>query len=160
MTKIKKLFLITLSILLVGSMGVLAQTSDTSFSGGINEVIATIDKNNLDETEKEGLLLMREEEKLARDVYLNLYEKWNLKTFYNIAQSEKTHMEAIKKLLDRYNLKDPVGKDVIGVFESEKLQGIYNELVAKGSESLEQALKAAALIEELDIYDLKELLSK
>ncbi len=69
MTKIKKLFLITLSILLVGSMGVLAQTSDTSFSGGINEVIATIDKNNLDETEKEGLLLMREEEKLARDVY-------------------------------------------------------------------------------------------
>ncbi|MEA1940422.1 MAG: DUF2202 domain-containing protein, partial [Candidatus Caldatribacteriota bacterium] len=108
MTKIKKLFLITLSILLVGSMGSLAQTSDTSFSGGINEVIATIDKNNLDETEKEGLLLMREEEKLARDVYLNLYEKWNLKTFYNIAQSEKTHMEAIKTLLDRYDIKDPV----------------------------------------------------
>jgi len=56
MTKIKKLFLITLSILLVGSMGALAQTSDTSFSGSINEVIATIDKNNLDETEKEGVL--------------------------------------------------------------------------------------------------------
>jgi len=99
MTKIKKLFLITLSMLLLGSMGVLAQTSDTSFSGGINEVIATIDKNNLDETEKEGLLLMREEEKLARDVYLNLYEKWNLKTFYNIAQSEKTHMEANKDIV-------------------------------------------------------------
>jgi hypothetical protein len=99
MTKIKKLFLITLSILLVGSMGVLAQTSDTSFSGGINEVITTIDKNNLDKTEKEGLLLMREEEKLTRDVYLNLYEKWNLKTFYNITQTEKTHMEAIRTLL-------------------------------------------------------------
>jgi len=56
MTKIKKLFLITLSILLVGSMGVLAQTSDTSFSGSINEVIATIDKKNLDEIEKEGVL--------------------------------------------------------------------------------------------------------
>jgi hypothetical protein len=160
MTKIKKYFLITLLILLVGSMGALAQTSDTSFSGGINEVIATIDKNNLDETEKEGLFLMREEEKLARDVYLNLYEKWNLKTYYNIAQSEKTHMEAIKILLNRYDLKDPVGEDIIGVFESEKLQGLYNELVAQGSESLEQALKVGALIEELDIYDLKELLSK
>ena len=56
MTKIKKLFLITLLILLVGSMGTLAQTSDTSFSGGIDEVIATIDKNNLDKTEKEGVL--------------------------------------------------------------------------------------------------------
>ena len=160
MTKIKKLFLIALSILLVGSMGALAQTSDTSFSGSINEVIATIDKNNLDETEKEGLFLMREEEKLARDVYLNLYEKWNLKTYYNIAQSEKTHMEAIKILLNRYDLKDPVGEDIIGVFESEKLQELYNELVAQGSESLEQALKVGALIEELDIYDLKELLSK
>jgi hypothetical protein len=160
MTKIKKYFLITLLILLVGSMGALAQTSDTSFSGGINEVIATIDKNNLDETEKEGLFLMREEEKLARDVYLNLYEKWNLKTYYNIAQSEKTHMEAIKILLNRYDLKDPVGEDIIGVFESEKLQELYNELVAQGSESLEQALKVGALIEELDIYDLKELLSK
>jgi hypothetical protein len=160
MTKIKKYFLITLLILLVGSMGALAQTSDTSFSGGINEVIATIDKNNLDETEKEGLFLMREEEKLARDVYLNLYEKWNLKTYYNIAQSEKSHMEAIKLLLNRYDLKDPVGEDIIGVFESEKLQGLYNELVAQGSGSLEQALKVGTLIEELDIYDLKELLSK
>ena len=56
MTKIKKLFLITLLILLVGSMGTLAQTSDTSFSKGINKVIATIDKNNLDKTEKEGVL--------------------------------------------------------------------------------------------------------
>jgi len=160
MTKIKKYFLITLSILLVGSMGALAQTSNTSFSKGINEVIATIDKNNLEETEKEGLFLMREEEKLARDVYLKLYEKWNLKTYYNIAQSEKTHMEAIKILLKRYDLKDPVGEDIIGIFESEKLQGLYNELVAQGSGSLEQALRVGALIEELDIYDLKELLSK
>ncbi|GAJ07529.1 unnamed protein product, partial [marine sediment metagenome] len=160
MTKIKKLLLITLSMLLLISMSVLAQTSDTSFSGGINEVIATIDKNNLDEIEKEGLFLMREEEKLARDVYLNLYEKWDLKTFYNIAQSEKTHLEAIKLLLDRYDLKDPIGKDIIGVFENEKLQELYNELVTQGGESLEQALKVGALIEELDIYDLKELLSK
>jgi len=160
MTKIKKLLLITLSMLLLVSMSVLAQTSDTSFSGSINEVIATIDKNNLDEIEKEGLFLMREEEKLARDIYLNLYEKWDLKTFYNIAQSEKTHMEAIKLLLDRYDLKDPIGKDIIGVFENEKLQGLYNELVTQGGESLEQALKVGALIEELDIYDLKELLSK
>lgn len=160
MTKIKNLFLITFLILLVSSMGVLTQTSDTSFSVGINEVIVTIDKKNLDETEKEGLLLMREEEKLARDVYLNLYEKWNLKTFYNIAQSEKTHMEAVRTLLDRYDIKDPVEEDIMGVFKNEKLQELYNKLVAQGGESLEQALKVSALIEELDIYDLKELLSK
>jgi len=37
-------------------MGALAQTSDTGFSGGINELITTIDKNNLDETGKEVVL--------------------------------------------------------------------------------------------------------
>lgn len=31
----------------------------------------------------EGLLYMREEEKLARDVYIALYEKWGLRTFLN-----------------------------------------------------------------------------
>lgn len=51
---------------------------------------------------------MREEEKLARDVYLELYETWDLPVFYNIAQSEQTHMGAVKTLIEKYNLKDPI----------------------------------------------------
>ena len=139
---------------------IFAQNNDFNFIQNINGIIDSIEKNSLDETEKEGLLLMREEEKLARDVYLTLYDIWDLKIFYNIAQSEKTHMEAIKSLLDRYNIKDPVGKDIVGVFENEKLQKIYDELVEKGSESLKQALSVGATVEELDIFDLKELLDQ
>ena len=139
---------------------IFAQNNGTSFSGGINAIITDIEKRNIDTIEKEGILLMREEEKLARDVYLALYDQWNLKIFYNIAQSEKTHMEAIKLLLDRYGIEDPVGEDIIGTFENERLQTLYDELVAKGSQSLEQALSASATVEELDIYDLKELLGK
>jgi len=160
MNKITKLFLITFSILLVGSIGIFAQNNETNFRGSINEIVNTLDKNSIEEGEKEGILLIREEEKLARDVYLTLYDKWNLKIFINIAHSEKTHMEAVKLLLERYGIKDPVGKDIVGVFENERLQELYDELVAKGSESIKQALIASATVEELDIYDLKELLSK
>jgi len=137
-----------------------AQNSETDFSGNISTIIDDIEKGNIDIIEKEGILLMREEEKLARDVYLAFYDKWNLKIFYNIAQSEKTHMEAVKLLLKRYGIEDPVGEDIVGTFEKERLQILYDKLVAKGIQSLEQALSASATVEELDIYDLKELLSK
>ena len=40
---------------------------------------------------------MREEEKVARDVYLSLNDTWNLRIFKNITSSEQTHMNAIKK---------------------------------------------------------------
>lgn len=49
---------------------------------------------------------MREEEKLARDVYLTFGEKWGLTLFTNIAKSEQTHTDAVKTLLDRYEIKD------------------------------------------------------
>jgi len=160
MNKYFKIFFLVFSIFLIVSSGILAQNNQTNFSGNINLIINDIEKGSIDSIEKEGILLMREEEKLARDVYLALYDKWNLKTFYNIAQSEKTHMEAVKLLLKRYGIEDPVGKDIVGTFKNEKLQKLYDELVAMGNESLEQALSASATVEELDIYDLKELLSK
>ncbi len=160
MNKYFKIFFLVFSIFLIAGSGISAQNNDTNFSGNINLIISNIEKESIDAIEKEGILLMREEEKLARDVYLALYDKWNLKIFYNIAQSEKTHMEAMKLLLERYGIIDPVGEDIVGTFENDKLQKLYNELVAKGSQSLEQALSASATVEELDIYDLKELLGK
>ncbi|MDP2030099.1 MAG: DUF2202 domain-containing protein [Thiobacillus sp.] len=51
---------------------------------------------------KTDLLFMREEEKLARDVYLTLYETWGLAVFSNIASSEQSHMDALLKLLRTY----------------------------------------------------------
>jgi len=72
--------------------------------------------------EIEGLLFMREEEKLARDVYLTLYDQWNLSIFKNIAASESAHMDAILTLLERYGIDDPAaGKDV-GEFTNPDLQ--------------------------------------
>ncbi len=112
----------------------------------------------LSSEEEAGLLQMRQEEKLARDVYLALYETWGTKVFANIAASEVRHMAAVKWLLDKYGLGDPVGEDGPGVFSDPYFQGLYDELVAAGSISVVEALRVGATIEDLDIYDLLECL--
>jgi hypothetical protein len=102
-----------------------------------------------------GLQFMREEEKLARDVYLTLYQKWELPIFNNIATSEATHMAAVKTLLDRYGIADPAAGKSIGVFSDATLQTLYNQLIAQGSQSFAAAVKVGAAIEEIDIRDLQ-----
>jgi len=114
----------------------------------------------VDASEQEGLLLMREEEKLARDVYLTLYSVQGLAIFQNISNSEQSHMDAVKGLLDRYGIPDPVTNDVLGVFANTELQSLYDYLVASGSASLLDALYVGATIEELDIADLEQLISE
>jgi hypothetical protein len=99
---------------------------------------------------------MREEEKLARDVYLTLNDVWNLRVFQNISQSEQAHMDAIKTLLDFYGLEDPVAGNDIGIFTNPDLQTLYDQLVLSGSTSLSEALRAGVSIEEIDIVDLQE----
>jgi hypothetical protein len=110
--------------------------------------------------EVEGILFMREEEKLARDVYLYLYEVFPLRPFLNISKSEQAHMDAIKYLIDTYELEDPVGENQEGIFQNQELQELYNELIKTGSESREEALKVGALIEEIDIIDLRNELEE
>jgi hypothetical protein len=106
------------------------------------------------------LVLMREEEKLARDVYQTLGDKWGLQIFSNIAASEQTHTDAVKNLLNTYDITDPVTNDEIGVFKSEVLQKLYTDLIKDGEQSLVQAFKVGAEIEDLDIRDLDIAMSE
>ncbi len=118
------------------------------------QVIETTLSWSLSELEKTSLLQMREEEKLAHDVYTSLYKTWGKQIFSNISQSEQTHTNAVKLLLDRYQIEDPA-KDKEGEFKSEELQKLYNLLVEKWKKSLLDALIVGATIEDLDIYDLQ-----
>ena len=116
--------------------------------------------DNVDLTAEEinDLLYMREEEKLARDVYQFLYEQWGLTVFQSISQSEQNHMDSVLELLVAYGIDDPAANTAVGEFTNEALQDLYNSLTAQGSVSLEQALRVGALIEEVDIQDLEEAL--
>ncbi len=103
-----------------------------------------------------GLYYMREEEKLAHDVYLALYAKWGAQVFNNIAQSETQHTEAVRSLILAYGLEDPAATTAPGVFVNADLQALYNQLVAMGQPSLVDALKVGCLVEETDIHDIEK----
>ncbi|MBN1882412.1 MAG: DUF2202 domain-containing protein [Deltaproteobacteria bacterium] len=122
----------------------------------LEAIFSEIAPGELSAEEEAGILYMREEEKLARDVYNRLGELWGIPIFSNIARSEETHMDAMLVLIDRYGLSDPVDDDTPGVFEDPALQSLYDELTASGSVSLTYAFRVGALIEELDIADLKD----
>lgn len=108
-------------------------------------------------TEKESLLFMREEEKLAHDVYAQLDLRWgsSIRSFGNIANSESTHTEAVRQLLVRYSLADPTPA-AAGQFQNPVLQGLYTQLTTAGALSLGDALKVGAAIEEIDMVDINK----
>lgn len=114
----------------------------------------------LSAAEMATLVFMREEEKLAHDVYAQLDARWgaNVRVFGNIANSEATHTEAVRQLLVRYGLPDPASALATGVFQNTSLQLLYTQLVASGTLSLTEALRAGAAIEEIDMMDINTAL--
>jgi hypothetical protein len=125
-------------------------------NAGSNRVVSY---QGLGVAEGEALLFMREEEKLARDVYITLYQQWKLPAFNNISASEQQHTDRIKQLIQTYGLVDPVVNDAVGAFANGQLASLYAQLLAKGRISALDALQAGALIEETDIADLQKAIA-
>jgi len=126
----------------------------------ITSQINNFPKEPLTADEIQSLKWMREEEKLAHDVYITLYNTWTVNVFTNIASSEQMHTDAVLTLLQKYELTDPVGSNAVGVFSDTTLQNLYVQLVNQGNTSVLEAFKVGATIEDLDIYDLNQWLSK
>jgi len=144
-----------------GSGGGNKGKSNSSATVGSGMIDTTLTSSaTLSDAEVADLVYMREEEKLAHDVYITLYNTWGLQVFNNIASSEQMHTDSIKALLDTYGIADPMTTDTIGVFANPELQALYNQLVATGSSSLVDALKVGAAIEEIDIADLYEAMAE
>lgn len=130
-----------------------------------NDVVPTTTQTNttngtLTAYETESITHMREEEKVARDVYTNLLTKWNIGVFSNISASEQKHMDAMLTLLNTYNITDPVGNNEVGVFTNPDFQKLYNDLLAKGMASEVDAITVGLTIEDMDIYDLQQALKQ
>ncbi len=122
----------------------------------ITEQINAFPKESLNEFELSSLKIMREEEKLAHDVYVTLFAKYGKSIFENIGASENTHTDPVFTLLKKYGIEDPVKNNAVGVFQDTTLQKIYDLLVFEGSVSVLNAYKVGATIEDLDIYDLNQ----
>lgn len=107
----------------------------------------------------EGLAEMREEEKMARDVYIKLYELHNHIVFKNISKAENVHMSAVLYLLNGYGLEDPALPGE-GEFSNQMYADLYQQLTEQGVVDLISALKTGAFIEEYDIADLRKLIDE
>jgi len=112
-------------------------------------------QTTLSQTEVDDLKVLREEEKLARDVYQYSFDKYGESIFQNITQSEQKHMDKILVLLNTYHLEDPVLPNR-GEFTNQTLQKLYNDLTKQSDISLLEALKVGATIEDLDIKDIDD----
>ena len=152
--------LLALILLPAGGMAAGVQVSSSVYGTpddrAVTPLVSSVQTVALTDDENYWLTYMREEEKVARDVYLYLNEKWNVRIFKNIAASEQTHMDAIKTLLDTYTIPDPAAGKGIGEFTNPDLQKLYDDLIREGSISKVEALKVGVIIEETDIDDLTE----
>jgi len=110
---------------------------------------------SLTNMEKSTMIYIREEEKLARDVYIKMYEVWGATIFSNISVSEQRHMDAVLNLLIKYGVPDPALSNPVGVFTNADLQQLYTDLVSQGTESLLDAFYVGRAIEIMDIDDLE-----
>ncbi len=142
------------------------QANDSQFGSGtlpltrITEIDGLFCREDLDAgtTAEASLAFMREEEKMARDVYLTFNQLYGVDVFSQISASEQRHMDAVLTLLTIYNLPDSATEEV-GVFNNPELQALHDTLIGMGSDE-SRAYLAAALIEETDIRDLENAMGQ
>lgn len=122
---------------------------------------ADVDGIVLDHNEQTHLIFMREEEKLARDVYMELsamYPKHPI--FGKIDDSEQKHTDAVRAMIKKYGLEDPSTNDNVGVYTGAEYGWYFTEkfhqLVERASISELEALYVGAFIEELDMMDINQ----
>jgi hypothetical protein len=120
---------------------------------------------------------MGNEERLAYDVYMNLYNYHNennniqIMQFPNIANAEETHVEIVQSLVQKYdlgaddlsNVDTAVADNSVsfedmpsGVYDIPAIQELYDALYAKGITSQQDALEVGCMVEVTDINDLDE----
>jgi len=157
-------------IVILSALGLLLAASVSVFAQGGNRngapprgqcaacLAAPAATQPLTAAETQWLLFLREEEKLARDVYAAFYGTWKLTVFSNISQSEQRHFDAIGALLERYSIADPANSQA-GVFTDGTLQTLYDKLIADGQASVVAALQVGVAVEEHDIADLESALT-
>lgn len=111
----------------------------------------------LTQAQKETLLFIYQEEKVARDVYITLGKLYpDQKVFNNIQLSEQKHIDSAQMLCEKYGVSiSNVDETEVGVFVVPALQELYDTLVLQGSRSEIGGLKVGEYIEVTDIDDLE-----
>ncbi len=175
MTTLQKLFAGAVSIVVIGSFAACGggggkgggkhqgDISTAVVDDAINAPLST-----LSQPVKDTIAYMYSEEKLAHEVYLDVYAVQPQKQLYNIAtRSEVEHMDAVNRLAVKYDLNITRYPDTVppydaealarfgdGQFPVEEVQYLYDTLYAKGITSAQDALEVGCMVEVTDVNDL------
>jgi hypothetical protein len=154
--------MIIAALAMVLATTVQAQAPRRQMGGGCGQALIErfelLVPEDLDADEVAEIVYLKEEEKLARDVYTTLSLEYDVPVFANIARAEQRHMRLVDLLIVRYGVDDSAIDDTIGVFSDPGLATLYGDLVTIGQQSLEDALWVGATIEDLDLADLYVLI--
>ncbi len=142
-------------IAIAGLAAALLVTSAAAAKGGNGG--GSSSSTELTQEQKDTLLFIYQEEKVARDTYItlgNLYPSQS--TFANIQLSEQEHIDSAQGLCEKYGVDiSNVRENKVGEFVVPVLQELYDTLVAQGSTSELDALKVGEYVEITDIDDLE-----
>ena len=144
-------------------------------SSNINFDANAYPESTLTQGVKDALAYMGNEERLAYDVYMNLYDYHiangiEIKQLLNISQNaEAKHIDIVQQLVRKYQLaedelsdvSEPVADNTVaqsdmprGVYDIAKIQELYDDLYAKGIDSKQDALEVGCMVEVVDVTDL------
>lgn len=146
---LKKITLAGLTVALLATSSFAAKGKDS----GSNTSIST----ELTQEQKDILLFIYQEEKVARDVYSTLGEYYPNQTVYaNIQLSEQKHMDSAQSLCEKYGVDiSNIDETAVGVYVVPVLQELYDTLIAQGYQSELSGLMVGEYIEITDIDDLE-----
>ena len=129
---------------------------------------------NLTDEQKYAIAYMWNDEKMAHDLYLALYNKFpNQNVLYNIAtKAESTHELTVENLAQAYDInitnyqngygehysQNDLDKYGAGEFFIPAVQQTYDTLYNQGSKSEIDALKVGCMVEVVDVDDLNKYL--
>jgi hypothetical protein len=122
----------------------------------------------LNDEQKQLMVFMWNEEKMAKDVYVALNQVYPSQQINTIAtQSEARHQEKVRALLEKYNLSvwEPLNTTASysdaavaavapGTYTVTAVQTLYNTLYAKGIASARDSMEVGCMVEVTDVNDL------
>jgi hypothetical protein len=171
---IKTILLSIAMLILVGCNSGGGRGNGKGNNGNSSAMQATVtdalnaEKSILTQELKDSITYMYNEEKLAKEVYLNVNNEQPVKQLYNIAtNAEINHEQAVNDLAVKYDLNITLYPDTVepydqnsvdqygnGQFAVVAIQELYDILYDKGIQSQKDALEVGCMVEVTDIDDL------
>lgn len=126
--------------------------------GDFTTRVLNLPSESLSSDEIASLAAIREEEKLARDVYTYFQYRWGQNIYIQLSDAEQSHMDAVLLVLNKYKLPDPSAGLGYGEFRNPVFQPLFDQLCDQGYASNTNALAVSVAIEEMDIRDINNAL--